>query len=115
MTDGTGPSDEATADLPPGPRIRACDVQRSATVAVLQDAVTRGLLTAEEGGERMAEALEARFRDELPPLTADLPPTPSTPTAPGWRAVGSMLGAQVRVEVQGGLRSRRGRAAGPPR
>ncbi|WP_448624308.1 DUF1707 SHOCT-like domain-containing protein [Geodermatophilus sp. URMC 64] len=105
MTDATA-TGEQTGHLPPGPRIRASDADRTATVAVLHDAVSRGLLTAEEGGDRMAAALEARFLDELPALTSDLPPA-AAPTAPGWRAVGSMLATQVRTELQGGLRSRR--------
>jgi hypothetical protein len=100
------------ASVQPGPRIRASDADRTATVEVLQDAVARGLLTHDEGGERMATALAARFRDELPPLTADLPPLPApAPAAAGWRQLGSTLVAQVRHDVQtavaAGPRSRR--------
>ena len=110
MSEGTGTAEEATPQATPGPRIRASDADRTATVALLHDAVARGLLTAEEGGDRMAAALEARFLDELPGLTHDLP-TPDAPTAPGWRTVGSMLVTQARTELQGGLRSRRGAVA----
>jgi uncharacterized protein DUF1707 len=101
-------------ELPVGraPRLRASDADRAATVGVLQDAVARGLLSYDEGDQRMAAAFGARCLDELPPLTADLPgPPPPTPQAPGWRAVGGMLAQQVRSEVRataaGGARSRR--------
>jgi Domain of unknown function (DUF1707) len=105
--DGTGSQ--------PGSRLRASDADRTATVDLLQDAVARGLLTHDEGGERMAAALAARFRDELPPLTADLPPAPAPapagPTARGWGVLGSTLVAQVRHDLRAaaaaGPRSRR--------
>src|SRR5436190_1734999 len=89
---GTAAHDAATAG--PG-RLRTSDAERSAVVDVLQDAVAHGLLTHDEGGERMASALAAKFRDELPPLTADLPPAPApgpaAPTAAGWRQLGSSV------------------------
>jgi hypothetical protein len=97
----------------PEPRLRASDADRTATVAALQDAVGRGLLTHEEGGERMAAALSARFADELPPLTADLPAAAvaTDPPPVGWRALGSATAAQLRAEVRttvaAGLWSRR--------
>ncbi|SFK54833.1 DUF1707 SHOCT-like domain-containing protein [Geodermatophilus ruber] len=93
----------------PGPRLRASDADRAATVAALEDAVGRGLLTHEEGGERMVAALSARFLDELPPLTADLPPAvaPADHPVTGWRGIGSAVATQVRSEMTAGLRSRR--------
>jgi Domain of unknown function (DUF1707) len=99
-----------------GPRLRASDTDRAATVGVLQDAVARGLLSYAEGDERMAAAFGAHYVDELPLLTADLPaPPPPTPQAPGWRAVGGMLATQVRHELRAtaaaGVRSRRFRVA----
>jgi Domain of unknown function (DUF1707) len=95
------------------PRLRASDAERAATVEVLRDAVARGLLDHDEGGARMAAAFAVRFRDELPPLTADLPAAPAdaAPPAPGWRSVGSaalaQLRADVRATVAAGPRSRR--------
>ena len=91
----------STADTTIAPRARASDAERAATVQTLQDAVARGLLTHEEGGERMATAFAARFRDQLPGLTADLPPAapPPRPAAPGWPQLGSMLAAQVRSDA----------------
>ena len=89
--------------------------ERSAVIEVLQDAVARGLLTHDEGGERMAAALAAKFRDELPAMTADLPPAPPSTPKPvlplGWRGLGSAFNAQVRSDVraarEAGPRSRR--------
>jgi hypothetical protein len=97
----------------PTGRIRASDMERAAVVDVLQDAVARGLLTHDEGGERMATALAATFRDQLPPLTADLPPAPppAQSGAPGWRRLGSSAVTQVRSDLRAaaaaGPRSRR--------
>jgi Domain of unknown function (DUF1707) len=98
------------------PRMRASDSERSATIDVLQDAMTRGLLTHEECDERMAAAFAARFRDELPPLTADLPPvappTPARAAPTSWGGLFSALVVLVRAEVAAtaaaGFRSRRG-------
>ena len=94
------------------PRLRASDTDRQQTVHALQDAAARGLLTPDEAGERMAAAYAAQHRDELPPLTADLPPVvPPPPTAPGWRALLTLLLLQVRAGVAyltaDGWRSRR--------
>jgi len=97
------------------PRLRASDAERTATVHALQDAMARGLLTHEEGDERMAAAFAARFRDQLPSLTADLPPVETAPpaaaTKAGWRALLTALITLVRAEVTAtaaaGFRSRR--------
>jgi hypothetical protein len=97
-------------------RLRASDDERTATVHLLQDAVARGLLTPEESDERMAAAFAARFRDELPPLTADLPSTANAtaaavPATGSWRGLLTTLVALVRAEiaatVAAGFRSRR--------
>ena len=94
-----------------GPRLRASDADRAATVAALRDAVAAGLLDHDEGGERMAAAFAARFRDELPALTADLPPSAPAGrlpvTGPGWRSLGSTAVAQLRSDVTAAV------AAGP--
>ena len=86
----------------PPPRLRASDADREAAVRTLLDAIARGLLTLQEGDERVAVAYGARFRDELPRLTADLPPASvSAPVAPGWRALGLLVWLQVRTAVAG--------------
>ena len=84
------------------PPVRASDAERQAVIAVLHDAFTRGLLTMEECDGRMAAAYAARFRRDLPPLTADLPPAPAAaPTAPGWRAPAVLAWLQLRAALAG--------------
>ena len=81
------------------PRMRASDADRLATVKQLQDAVARGLLTPDEGSERMADAFAAVHLTDLDPLTEDLPPTPPERTAPGWRSLGVLAVEQVRTSL----------------
>ena len=66
----------------------------------MQDAVTRGLLTTDEGSERMAAAFAAVHLHELPPLTADLPPVSTRPSAPGWRPLAVLAMEQVRTSAR---------------
>ena len=114
MTDDRADTAITIASTAPPP-LRASDADRHATVEQLQDAVARGLLTSEEGGERMATAYAARHLHDLPLLTADLPPTPAQPArstvAPGWRPLAAQAWAQGRATVAqltaGGLRSPR--------
>jgi hypothetical protein len=107
----------ATETLAPAPaRLRASDADRQQTVHLLQDAAARGLLTPDEAGERMAAAYAAQHLDELPPLTADLPPgVPPAAVAPGWRALLTLVLLQGRAGIgwltADGLRSRRALAA----
>jgi hypothetical protein len=94
-----GPSDPTQEQAIPA---RASDADREAVVRTLHDAVARGLLTLEEGDERLAAAYAARFLHELPPLTADLPPAPApVPTAPGWRAVLTAMVVELRSMLSG--------------
>ncbi|MCW2700874.1 MAG: hypothetical protein JWQ45_2409 [Blastococcus sp.] len=80
------------------PPARASDADREAVVRELHDAVARGLLSLEEGDERMAAAYAARFAHDLPPLTADLPPAPAlAPAAPGWRSIAVLVWLQLRT------------------
>ena len=81
------------------PRMRASDADRLATVKQLQDAVARGLLTPDEGSERMADAFAAVHLTDLDPLTEDLPPAPPERTAPGWRSLGTLAVEQVRASL----------------
>jgi hypothetical protein len=95
----------------PAAGMRASDADREAVVALLHDAVGRGLLTVEEGNERVAAAYGARFVKDLPPLTADLPPAPAkAPVAPGWRALAVLAWLQLRTALAGlswrGVRAR---------
>ncbi len=92
----TGPGTPSSS-----PPMRAADSDRAATVQVLQDAVARGLLTPDEGSDRMAAAFAAVHLRDLAPLTADLPPAPAPvrPGAPGWRPLGLMAWEQVRTTL----------------
>ena len=81
------------------PRTRASDADRLATVEHLQDAVARGLLTPDEGSERMADAFAAVHLSDLDPLTEDLPQAPPERTAPGWRSLGTLAVEQVRASL----------------
>lgn len=56
----------------PAPRIRASDVDRSDTTAVLGGAYAAGRLAKDEFDERAAGAAAAKNRDELEALVADL-------------------------------------------
>lgn len=107
----TGTDDSPVAA--PSSRLRASDADRAAIATVLQEAVARGLLSHDEGAERMTAAYSARYTDQLPPLTDDLPPAADPAAAPitGWRPLGSALLTQVRHEISltatAGVRSRR--------
>lgn len=101
------------------PPIRASDTERHAVVHRIQDAVADGMLTFDEGGERMAAAYAARFTRDLAPLTADLPPAAAPVLQPGgpqgwqrvWTALLEQLRAELALVMAGGLRSPRSRRA----
>jgi hypothetical protein len=59
--------------VPGNPRIRASDSDRDRVTALLREHHAAGRLTAEEFGERMDRALEARTLGELDELMTDLP------------------------------------------
>jgi hypothetical protein len=67
----------------PFPPVRASDAEREATVARLHRALGEGRLDLAEIDERAAAAYAAQYRNELPPLLADLPDEPSS-GAPAW-------------------------------
>ena len=81
------------------PRMRASDADRLAAVTHLQDAVARGLLTADEGSDRMADAFAAVHLTDLDPLTEDLPPAPPERTPPSWRSLGALAVDRVRASL----------------
>ncbi|MEV4639600.1 DUF1707 domain-containing protein [Actinoplanes sp. NPDC049548] len=54
-------------------RLRTSDAEREQVAAILRAAMTEGRLTLEEGEERLGQVYAAKYRDELAPLTADLP------------------------------------------
>src|SRR3954454_25205048 len=53
--------------------MRTSDKEREQIAEILRAAMTEGRLDLEEGEERLAAKYAAKFRDELGPLTADLP------------------------------------------
>jgi hypothetical protein len=97
----TPPGQDRTGSPDPDPAMRASDDDRAATVRVLQEAVGRGLLTPDEGSERMAAAWAAVHVRDLGPLTADLPAPSATPSAPGWGVLATMAAEQVRSTLHG--------------
>jgi len=54
-------------------RMRTSDKEREQVAEILRTAMTEGRLTLEEGEERLAAVYASKFRDELGPMTADLP------------------------------------------
>jgi hypothetical protein len=98
---GNPTADSAGSAAVPPRRLRASDADRAVVVARLQEAVGRGLLSLEEGDERIAAAFAARYVDDLSGLFHDLPaPMPPAPVAPGWRHVGESLATQLRHELR---------------
>ena len=62
-----------STDTPGARRVRASDTEREELAQILRAAMTEGRLSLEEGETRLAQAYAAVYRDELAPLTADLP------------------------------------------
>jgi hypothetical protein len=96
----SGPAAPSQPPQGSAPRMRASDADRESVVRTLHDAVARGLLDLEEGDERIRAAYAARFLDDLPQLTWDLPPAPvPAPTAPGWRVLALLAWLQLRAAL----------------
>jgi hypothetical protein len=83
-------------------RLRASDTEREQVAEILRAAMTEGRLTLEEGEERLGQVYAARYRDELVPLTADLPDG-------GRRALAET--PQARAATRRGLRRHAGSVA----
>jgi hypothetical protein len=85
---------------------RASDAERDDAVMQLKDEFVAGRLSQETFVNRVQDALQARRRDEIRPLLADLPPLPPRRsgqdrlkdlTTPLVRAVGDAVRATVRA------------------
>jgi hypothetical protein len=63
----------STDETRSGPRLRTSDQEREQVAEILRAAMAEGRLTLEEGEERLATVYAVKYRDELAPLTADLP------------------------------------------
>jgi hypothetical protein len=91
-----------TDSVPASGALRVSDAERESVAARLRDAATEGRLTLAEADERQALAYAARTRDDLHPLTADLPSPPRTvnlrgPLSPRGRRRLGMHAALVAV------------------
>ena len=78
---------------PSGPRLRASDAEREQIATILRAAMTEGRLNLDEGEQRLTAAYKATYRDELGPLTADLPDG-------GRAALARMPEAQERAKAE---------------
>jgi uncharacterized protein DUF1707 len=78
-------------------RMRTSDKEREQVAEILRAAMTEGRLTLEEGEERLAAAYATKYRDELGPLTADLPDG-------GRRAVAEAHAPEFRLATRRALR-----------
>ena len=74
----------------PGIEIRASDADRERVVEILRIGHVDGRLTLAELEERSATAYAARTREELAPLTADLPAPPPERAARAARVAGGV-------------------------
>jgi uncharacterized protein DUF1707 len=92
-------TNESTTNEGPG-RVRASDRERERVASILRAAAAEGLLTMPEVDERLAATYAARYRDELEPLTADLP------EGGGPLYAGSPEGAAQRAEFRTWVRAR---------
>jgi hypothetical protein len=54
-------------------RLRASDAEREQIATIVRAAMAEGRLNLEEGEQRLGAVYAAKFRDELAPLTVDLP------------------------------------------
>lgn len=70
-SDHTSWTDNATWSGPN--RLRTSDKEREQVAEILRAAMTEGRLDLEEGEQRLTAVYAAKYRDELTPLTADLP------------------------------------------
>jgi hypothetical protein len=83
--------------------IRASDAEREAVATRLREAVTTGFLTLTEADERQAAAYAAVTRDELVPLTADLPTVEEPAPPPAQRRRALTAGARRRLAVHAAI------------
>lgn len=67
--------------MTPDPELRAADVDRDRTIALIREAYTEGRLTSDEFETRMASAQQSRTYGELAALVQDLPVQPPAPPA----------------------------------
>lgn len=76
-------------------RMRTSDKEREQVAEVLRAAIAEGRLNLAEGEERLTAVYAAKYRQDLAPLTADLPDA-------GWRLVSA--DPDLRLATRRGLR-----------
>jgi DUF1707 SHOCT-like domain len=79
-------------------QVRASDSEREEVATILRAAVTEGRLTLEEGDERLARVYAAKYREDLRPLTADLPGNGREAL---WRTPEALAGMRRRLRIHG--------------
>lgn len=79
-------------------RVRASDAEREEVAARLRTAMSEGRLTLDEGEQRLSAVYATTYRDQLPELTADLPPADAPRTGRGGRDRPSGPGQRFRPD-----------------
>lgn len=91
-----------TADEDPAKRLRISNADREQVLQHLQDAMAKGMITADELAQRSDQALNAKVRADIDPLLADLPgahvafpgaPAPAPMAANDVMELGATLGS----------------------
>ncbi len=82
--------------------VRASDAERETVATRLREAVSAGFLTLAEADERQATAYAAVTREDLVPLTVDLPSPKKATTVPGRRGPVT-TGARRRLAVHAAI------------
>ncbi|MPZ26879.1 MAG: DUF1707 domain-containing protein [Micromonosporaceae bacterium] len=77
-------------------RVRASDAEREEVATLLRTAMSEGRLTLDEGEQRLAAVYATTYRDQLPELTADLPPAEAPPADRPGRGQRSGWGSRPR-------------------
>lgn len=81
------------------PQMRASNAERERVVAILQQAGVDGRLTIDEVDERVAAAYAAKYRNELPALTEDLPADEPAATQRAPRPVLASRGIRIHAII----------------
>lgn len=81
------------------PQMRASNAERERVVTILQQAGVDGRLTMDEVDERVASTFAAKYRNELPALTEDLPAAEPVAARRGPRPVSASRGIRIHAVI----------------